>query len=226
MNFFINGWGSTAAVWQDLATPGDFCYDISCRENYADLLSEFNKAWQKNNCQPLTLSGWSLGSLLALELAVKAPEKIDCIFLFGATAHFADCEESACQKPVIVKNMLRRLHHDPQKTVTDFFTLMFSPSESTFLSKFLAQFNVPSNEKALSYGLSYLLHADMKEKLPQINIPATIIHGSKDSICPLAAAQYLADNLPHSKLTVFNDCGHLPFFTRKDDCYKLIRKDK
>ena len=41
-------------------------------------------------------------------------------------------------------------------------------------------------------------------------------------LMPLAAAEWLADQLPGGRLSVFGQSGHAPFLSRPADCAGLI----
>jgi len=45
--------------------------------------------------------------------------------------------------------------------------------------------------------------------LPEIKVPALLIVGEKDEISPPDEMQTIADALPHGKLVVIPDAGHM-----------------
>ena len=51
-------------------------------------------------------------------------------------------------------------------------------------------------------------HHDLYEQLPDIQIPALLIHGEQDQDCPLSHAQLLAQNLAQARLHILPNAGH------------------
>ncbi|MBE2220091.1 MAG: alpha/beta hydrolase [Anaerolineae bacterium] len=55
--------------------------------------------------------------------------------------------------------------------------------------------------------------ADLRHDLPRITQPTLIIHGEADSLIPLEDAYWLAETIPHTKLSILKDAGHVPTLT-------------
>lgn len=55
---------------------------------------------------------------------------------------------------------------------------------------------------------------DLRADVPRIQQPTLVIHGDADPLVPLAASQWLAENLPNASLTVLPGAGHVPIMTR------------
>ncbi|MGA2150913.1 MAG: alpha/beta fold hydrolase, partial [Geobacteraceae bacterium] len=65
---------------------------------------------------------------------------------------------------------------------------------------------------------------DIREKLPAIDRPVLLIHGSADTICPPSVARYLAERLPDARLVMLDGAGHAPFLSRPDEFNAILRK--
>ena len=52
-------------------------------------------------------------------------------------------------------------------------------------------------------------HADLLESL---RLPVLISHGGKDGVISASAAEYHAKAIPHAKLSLYPEAGHLPFW--------------
>lgn len=77
---------------------------------------------------------------------------------------------------------------------------------------------------SLSKGLNFLLETDYRSILPKLQTPCAIIHGTADTICPVDAAHYLAENLPNAGLYLFPGAGHIPFYTQPDTFTTLLKE--
>lgn len=226
--FLIHGWATTASIWPDwLLNATTHSYQSPQYPNYEHLAKAFINYYEKQG-KPITIVGWSLGGMLALQLAADYPEKIKNLILFSTTARFTSCENyTAGLAPSIVKNLARRLLKNSWQTQLDFYHLMFANHEESYWETFssqlapkLAKIEMPT----LQAGLHYLLEIDLRSLLPIIETPCQILHGSSDTICPPAAAQYLVEQLPNATLTILPDAGHIPFYTQRDVCNVQLQK--
>lgn len=222
MILWINGWAATPSIW-DAVEPREAClyYDANQSSRPSDLLAAIEQ-----NCPPqekLTVIGWSMGGLLALELAAARPEKIRSLILVSSTACFVQKENYTAGLPrAIVRQLKRRIQRDALTARRDFFRQMFTPAEKEDCTKFLQQEPALQETSALLSGLDYLETRDLRPLLPKLQMPVQILHGSDDPICPITAGRYLAQHLPQAKLLELPGCGHVPFLTQKEYCQEHI----
>ena len=57
---------------------------------------------------------------------------------------------------------------------------------------------------------------DVRPALGTIGIPALVLVGDSDWVCPPAAARAIAAGMPDARLVEIRDCGHFPFAERPD----------
>ena len=60
------------------------------------------------------------------------------------------------------------------------------------------------------------------EEVEKIQVPALIVAGSDDALTPVKYAQYLAAQIPQSKLHVLKGAGHMLLTERPDQVAKLM----
>jgi pimeloyl-[acyl-carrier protein] methyl ester esterase len=60
--------------------------------------------------------------------------------------------------------------------------------------------------------------------LPAVDLPALVIHGSADTICPAGVAHYLVERIADARLMVFDGAGHAPFLSRPDEFNAIVRE--
>lgn len=220
--FFIHGWATNGQIWQDLyKSAHTHYYNAPQFPDFKHVAQTFLHICQRQEQQRTILIGWSLGGMLALQLAHRFPEHIAKLILVSSSACFTARENyTAGLPPAIVKRMMKRLKQNPWQTQLDFYKLMFSALEQEAAQKF-SVFMAPLMREVpittLTAGLDYLMETDLREILPHISVPCHIIHGSADEICPPAAGGYLAEHLPQASLHLIPDAGHIPFYTRFSD---------
>jgi pimeloyl-[acyl-carrier protein] methyl ester esterase len=225
--FLIHGWATTCRIWPDwLLTSNTYPYHSSTFPDYSQLEREFLTFYQKQH-KPLSIIGWSLGGMLALELAAAHSDKIEKILLISSTPRFTLKENyTSGLDPIIVKNLARKLARNKLQTQAHFYQLMFSASESFWaenFSKQIAPLLANITLTTLQTGLSYLYEKDLCHLLTSIHTPCHILHGTHDSICPPATGHYLANTIPHSTLDLIPGAGHIPFYTQEDYCKSYLQ---
>jgi proline iminopeptidase len=66
---------------------------------------------------------------------------------------------------------------------------------------------------ALRRSLGLLEGFDVLERLAELDMPVLVLAGRDDFVTPAVASQDMHGRLPRSRLVVFEDSGHFPFFT-------------
>ncbi|TPW17398.1 MAG: pimelyl-acyl-carrier protein methyl ester esterase [Halothiobacillaceae bacterium] len=78
------------------------------------------------------------------------------------------------------------------------------------LQQQLATYPQPSST-TLARGLRLLEEVDFRDDINQICAPTLMIHSNNDKLVPLSAAQFLHQQIPQSRLSLFESSGHIPF---------------
>jgi pimeloyl-[acyl-carrier protein] methyl ester esterase len=188
MRLFLPGWGSTAEVWAPFAAPGD------------RLGGEI-----ETDAEGVA---WSLGAMRALEAA--ATVELESLTLVGASGQFLRRGKYRHGWPErALLRMRERLTEDVDAVLDEFWAL--APGEE--LATPLPRERDPA---VLEQGLAFLGDYSMLERASQISCPVRLLHGGRDRVCPLAAAELLAEALPNAELTVWPEAGHAPFLSQPD----------
>jgi 3-oxoadipate enol-lactonase len=157
--------------------------------------------------------GISLGSLVAQEVALRHPDRVQALVLGASSAGgFAAYKPSATSfaqtflvragamgpdeaawaaVPYTYAEKTRRLH--PERIATDIAHRLSSPPEP------LAY---------LHQGAAVATH-DAFERLNQMAAPTLVVHGEQDVFVPPANALVLAEKIPGAQLRLWPDAGHM-----------------
>lgn len=233
----LPGWGMKSIVWNKLNNllSKDFELifidwdDVLSLDGFKEKVIEF--IIQKK-LSSFSLLGWSLGSLVAQDIASDNIWNIKNLILVGCTSSFIQHKESGYNigwSRRILERMKSILYKDPQETLYNFYDAMFSDEEKSknYNNQFLQTVkNNTDNQSinSLSLGLDYLMQTDLRIKSPYIIAPLLIIQGENDTICPLDGAVYIKNITLNSNIEIIKGVGHIPFFTNPDVCYNLISK--
>ncbi|SEM92699.1 pimeloyl-[acyl-carrier protein] methyl ester esterase [Lihuaxuella thermophila] len=221
---WLSGWSVSAEIWQPFIRefPGvrhqaiDFC-DCEQRE---EILPKAKEALQTLDSSRVVLIGWSLGAMAALELAYQFPDRIEALFLIGATGKFVrSIEEKSGWDERVLKRMMKAVSSAPAQVIGSFDQRMFSASEleSGWLNQWQKRYRrrLPPVTPLLS-GLEYLQHFSVYPAVRDIQAPVYLLTGEEDAICPVRDARYLERHLRYGELTVWEETGHLCFWTERD----------
>lgn len=178
---------------------------------------------------PVTGIGWSMGGQVLLSCAMEAPERFGSLVLVGATPYFVNSGGSNLgQSETLVKRMIADIKESPRETIGRFCSLNFTEPErrTAGAAFFLERYCTPPETlrmEDVATALESLLVTDVRDKLGLIKVPTLVIHGALDSVCPVRAARYLADNIEGAELEIFELAGHAPFITEPVRFNRLVR---
>lgn len=173
------------------------------------------------------LGGWSLGAMLALQIARLAPQRVERLILVGGTPSFTERPDwPNAQAPALLEAFCNAVGHDASATLQRFIALLNqgdtqARSIARTLTRRVLATPLPDTATLLA-GLAWLRHVDLRQLIATIDTPALVIHGANDSLMPLPAARWLHATLPHSQLEIFNDAAHAPFLNDPERFARLI----
>ncbi|MCF6094286.1 alpha/beta hydrolase [Microaerobacter geothermalis] len=237
----LPGWGMEASVWGLFQDKLSKYFDLSFIEwrGVSSLtcfrervIQQIETKIEAENKSSLILLGWSLGSLVAFEIATRYPSIINRLIILGGTSRFIKDESEQYHvgwHRRMVERMKFQLQRDKQKCLSAFYQSMFSSGEQErgdherFLRIVKEKF-CGDDTTSLLVGLDYLIQIDLRDKLKLIQAPLLLIHGEDDRICPVSAVQHISGVVKGSEIKILSGVGHVPFFTSVDECFVTIRE--
>lgn len=225
---FWHGWGMRAAAWHSLShhlkdrctlhlpslpgydgTPAPAPYSA---DSVVDaLLAPHNS--------PVVLCGWSLGAMLALLAAHRHPEKIERLILFSATPSFVQRDGwPHGLAPKLLADFTAAIESNADAALRQFITLFNHNDEHARSNvRELGDLHLPP-QSVLDGGLALLRDLDLRHIVAEIRQPTLLIHGARDPLMPLPAAQWLAENLQQAQLDICPHAAHAPFISDPVHC--------
>lgn len=232
----VHGWAMHSGIWRDFAEQLALHYQVTCidlpahgrsgklaqftLENVSDAL--VNALPENNSC----CLGWSLGTLIVLDIAHRYPERVNSLILLAGNPLFVGSEHWAGVKASVLDNFAANLTDDCQTTLLRFLSLQVNGLADG--KKLLKALKIavmecdPPDQDSLQGGLEILKHTDLREVLAQLTIPVSVILGDKDTLVPVAVAQQLQDLQAKLDVTILNGAGHVPFLSHSQQLKTLI----
>lgn len=176
---------------------------------------------------PLSVCGWSLGGQIALRWAMRYPEQVSRLVLVSATPCFVQRDDWPCAMAAdTLSSFSDALQQNYALTLRRFLALQVRGSEHereqlVALRSTLASRGEP-DLAALQVGLEILRDVDLRAALQQIRQPTLVIAGSRDTLTPLSASQYMALRLPAARLAAIEGAAHAPFLSHPEEFVKNV----
>lgn len=237
----LHGWGLGPRVWAGLrdALPPDLNIIAPALPGHASAppapgadIGAWSDALLPALPERAVLCGWSLGGLIALDLAHRYPDQVERLVLIGTSPCFVshtvedDVGWPNGLSSDTVAGFIASFATDPATTLRRFLALQAlgdarRRAVNTGLDTALAGLD-GNRTAALADGLRLLAATDLRSIVRDIRQPVHCIHGTGDALMPVTAARWLAQQGRHAQLTLFDDCGHAPFLSRPNDCAAVI----
>jgi pimeloyl-[acyl-carrier protein] methyl ester esterase len=170
--------------------------------------------------------GWSLGARVALQASVDG-YPIDKLILVGSNPCFVQKEGWPHAMPEQeLLQFAESLNSDYKQTLQRFLAVQSRGSERgreelRALRSDLFAHGEP-DPAALAGGLEILRSADLRPLLPKVTQQTLVLHGNRDTLAPLAAAEYTAEQLHNAELKVITGAGHAPFISHPEQFIAAI----
>ncbi len=177
-------------------------------------------------CESLGISrahfvGHSFGTIIALHVAAKAPERVRSLALFGAMAE---------PVPAQRENMRARAAAAREQGMFDIaegisqFSLSPSTRETQPVTVAYVRDSIAAQD-AEGFARNCLALAEARSaRLELIRCPTLVINGDEDMVTPLSGARQLAERLGNpGRVEVFSRCGHWPMMERPTESQRALR---
>lgn len=225
----LHGWGLNAEVWhciqEELASQ--------FRLHLVDLpgfgrshgfgavpLDEMAKVVLERAPQKAIWLGWSLGGLVASQIALTHPERVQALVTVASSPCFAARDEWPGIKPEVLAGFQQQLSEDFKRTVERFLALQTMGTETArqdarMLKSAVLALPMPEVE-VLNGGLEILKTVDLREPLAALSVPHLRIYGYLDGLVPRNVVPMLDELWPQSESLVIAKAAHAPFVSHPE----------
>ena len=165
--------------------------------------------------------GWSLGGMLALDLAARHPQRVRRLVLAASNPKFvASADWPHAMAPDVLNGFARALEEDHDGTLKRFLALIARGSPDSAALRVLRDAlrkAPPPATAGLRGGLRILRDEDLRVRIRQLDIPVLLLAGARDTLVPIEALRVLAQAHPHVRLQEFPHAGHAPFISHPQE---------
>lgn len=238
----IHGWGAQNSVWKDWAQTylaphftvslielpgfGESPKIENTKEN-ADLADKWTQAITDALPEKTHLLGWSLGGLLAQNIALQTPEKIESLICLATTPRFTQADNwTGAVSPKLMTDFMQSIQADSLATLKSFWALQLQGSElprksiRSFIQR-MQNSKLPTLT-GLTQGLQLLNHFDFRQSSQRFEIPVLWLLGENDPLIPIQTIQDFHQNAINSKQTIIMGAAHTPFVSHPVETAQAI----
>ena len=162
--------------------------------------------------EPFILLGISQGAAAAIRYAVKYPDRISGLILYGGYARGwkrgGDTEEDRYYDAIV--ELMSRGWGDKRSEFRRMFATQFIPDAS---EEQIAWFDDLCRKTTTGEIAARLMDAraevDVTDQLPRVCAPTLVIHARNDALVPLAEGRQLAANIPDAQFVELESANHI-----------------
>lgn len=157
------------------------------------------------------LLGISQGCAVSITYAVRHPERVSHLVLYGGFAvGRSKRSPEERQKHAAMETLMRLGWGADDPTFRQLFTMQFIPDGTKQQADSFneLQRRTTSPDCAARY-FDVVGNFDVRDLLPQLSVPALVMHVRGDLICPIEAGRQMAAGIPGARFVVFPGHNHL-----------------
>ncbi|WPG20664.1 pimeloyl-ACP methyl ester esterase BioH [Kosakonia cowanii] len=225
----LHGWGLNAQVWDCITAElsSHFTLHLVDLPGYgrsrgfgAQTLAQMAQCVLAQAPEKAIWLGWSLGGLVASQVALQAPERVSALVTVASSPCFSAREAWPGIKPEVLAGFQHQLSEDFQRTVERFLALQTMGSDTArqdarLLKSAVLSLDMPSTE-VLNGGLEILKTVDLREELQNLSLPFLRLYGHLDGLVPRKIVPLLDEMWPASESIIFPKAAHAPFVSHPE----------
>jgi len=241
----LHGWGLNSGVYDKMTETLSAYYRVTLIDlpGYGDNNHILPDTYDLPSCASMVaealpeqciLLGWSFGGLVAQQICLAHPQRIQKLILVASTPRFASvrAEEEDQQwygiQPEVLDLFMSSLQDTYKKTLDRFMAMQALGSESAkadigIIKQAVAGYPEP-HPLALKAGIDILKQADLRRRMPEIAVPTMRIYGRLDSIVPEKAIPLIESVHPDSRSVLIRKASHAPFISHESEFIAAIRE--
>jgi len=162
--------------------------------------------------EPIALLGISQGTAPAIEFAVRHPERVSHLILYGGYSQGWKRRGDATNRRRY-EAMIELIDHgwgSSNPVFRQLFTSRFIPGGT---DEQLSWFNDLCLKTTSPKNAARLLHAraliDVRALLPSLNVPTLVVHARRDDVIPLHSGKTLAAEIPGAEFVELDSANHI-----------------
>jgi pimeloyl-ACP methyl ester carboxylesterase len=207
----LPGLACDAGLWRHqhgaIAKRGPvFVSDVHTRHDTIPAMAE---ALLSEHAGPLVLVGSSMGGMIAIEAALRAPSRMRGLALLCTSARADTPEQIRLRSDAIVLFEQGRADDVLRTNIT----FAFHPeraADPVLVGEYFDLIRRAGTAQLVRQNRAVMARRDLRPALGAITCPTLVLSGLADGLAPPECSREIAAALPDARLVEWADCGHLP----------------
>lgn len=168
------------------------------------------------------LAGLSMGGYVCMEIMRQAPERIERLALFDTSGRADTTDQTKRRKALIelatigkfkgvTPRLLPLLIHKDRQNDEDLTSTVIEMAGRVGQAGFLRQ------QTAIMH------RPDRRAEMAMYDLPTMVVCGRQDALTPLDLHEEMAELIPHARLCLIEECGHLSTLEQSHAATALMR---
>ena len=234
----LHGWGMNSGAFAPIVPALAEAFTVQCidlpgfGDNHQHLPSPYHlttiaDAVADVMADNAVVVGWSLGGLVAQQLALTHSDKVARLVTIASTPFFPDTAGWRGIPQHLLTTFEQQLEKDYAKTLERFLAIQALGSATArqdvkAIKAQMASYPEP-HPVALQQGLKLLSEADLRQQIRKIHQPTLRIYGRLDSLIPTSVIDSICALQPNADNVVLAHAAHAPFVSHPQSVIDLIR---
>ena len=168
--------------------------------------------------------GISMGGMIAQELVLNHPEKVQGLVLGCTTCGSAHSVAVPAQTMAKFGQMMQL---PVEERVQRFWEIAVTPEFMEERADFLAHIMeigmaTPTPMETFGQQFGSIQAHDTYDRLPRIKSPTLILHGDRDILIPVGNAEVLRERIPGSRVRIVQGTGHCFFWEEPEEVVEEV----
>lgn len=164
--------------------------------------------------------GLSLGGQMAMWLAISAPDRLRSVVLANTAAKLGTHEMWQARIEAVTDDGMTSIR---DAVLARWFAAGFPERHPDWFAQAQSVFDA-TDPAGYAGCCAALRDSDLRDAVGGITAPTLVIGGEFDLATPPAEAQWLREHIAGSRLTIFDDAGHLSNLDRAPDFTELVQR--
>jgi len=228
----LHGWGMNATVWQDVAAQLAQRWTVTLMdlpghgrspmlEGAPYSLSALATALAAEAPPRAVWVGWSLGGMVAQQLAIEQPQRVAALSLVASTPQFAQSDDwPHGMETHVLAAFAQMLEEDYRTTLQRFLAIQVQGGREAVASLRLLRERLFAHGEpdvaALRGGLALLKASNLRSSVERIVCPIQLLAGRRDALVSadaVAASAALFSRAESTKIDLIDGANHVPFLS-------------
>jgi proline iminopeptidase len=196
---------------------------------FGQLCSDADALRERLGFEEVAVLGYSFGGFVALEYALRYPERISHLMLLDTapTLDYQEEIEANARRKGATQEQLQALDASAEDEAESWRLwkliepLYFSTFDADLAERVMGKTVI--SVEAADAGDAIIEDWDLTPRLGEISAPTLILVGRDDFICPPSQAKIMHEGIPNSELVVFENSGHFAHVEEPEAFFDAVR---